>query len=68
MLIPLLTLPMHIMGKMLGMENGFQPGSGQGKQSINININNDNNNNSSSSSISQNTNTVSLKGCSSICY
>ncbi|ASV37082.1 hypothetical protein CI807_13130 [Pseudomonas sp. NS1(2017)] len=67
LVLPLLAVPLlHIMGKMMGMENGFGSGKGHGHghQPINININNDN----TSSSLSQNLNAVNVMSGSSIRY
>lgn len=65
LVLPLLAVPLlHIMGKMMGMENGFGSGHGHGHQPINININNDN----TSSSLSQNLNAVNVMSGSSIRY
>jgi hypothetical protein len=65
LVLPLLAVPLlHMMGKMMGMENGFGSGKGHGHQPINININNDN----TSSSLSQNLNAVNVMSSSSIRY
>ncbi len=52
MLLPLLALPLHLAGSMLGFGNMFGQNLGNSNRDINININNDNQNANSSSSSS----------------